>query len=93
MKKYPACKELSDFQCDYFQNMYLPPMHLWKGGQIHKDDILTIDFCQPNLLCTASFDGEIIVWDVETEKIFVRLRKGQASNMYVYNVWLYSRFH
>ena len=61
--------------------MYLPPMHHWKGGQIHKDDILTIDFCPPNLLCTASFDGEIIVWDVETEKIFIRLRKGQVSNM------------
>ena len=63
--------------------MYLPPMHHWKGGQVHKDDILTIDFCPPNLLCTASFDGEIIVWDVETEKIFIRLRKGQVSNMWV----------
>ncbi|KAL4240997.1 hypothetical protein ACF0H5_001776 [Mactra antiquata] len=62
-------------------NMYLQAQKNWKGGQLHKDDILTIDFCPPNLLCTASFDGEIIVWDVETEKIFVRLRKGQASNL------------
>ncbi|XP_060573290.1 WD repeat-containing protein on Y chromosome-like isoform X4 [Ruditapes philippinarum] len=62
-------------------SMYLQAQKNWKGGQLHKDDILTIDFCPPNLLCTASFDGEIIVWDVETEKIFVRLRKGQVSNL------------
>ncbi|XP_052783274.1 WD repeat-containing protein on Y chromosome-like isoform X3 [Mya arenaria] len=62
-------------------SMYIQANKNWKGGQLHKDDILTIDFCPPNLLCTASFDGEIIVWDVETEKIFVRLRKGQASNL------------
>lgn len=66
----------------YFsQSMYIQAQDNWKGGQLHKDDILTIDFCPPNLLCTASFDGEIIVWDVETEKIFVRLRKGQVSNL------------
>ncbi|XP_071797033.1 cilia- and flagella-associated protein 337-like isoform X1 [Asterias amurensis] len=53
----------------------------WKGGQVHKDDILAVDYCPPNLLATASFDGEIIVWSVETETIFVRLRKGQSSQV------------
>ncbi|XP_022084992.1 WD repeat-containing protein on Y chromosome-like [Acanthaster planci] len=50
----------------------------WKGGQVHKDDILTVAYCPPNLLATACFDGEIIVWSVETETIFIRLRKGQS---------------
>ncbi|XP_052262965.1 WD repeat-containing protein on Y chromosome-like isoform X3 [Dreissena polymorpha] len=62
-------------------SMYVHAQQTWKGGQLHKDDILTIDFCPPNLLCTASFDGEIIIWDVETEKVFNRLRKGAASNL------------
>ncbi|KAK3593630.1 hypothetical protein CHS0354_025521 [Potamilus streckersoni] len=62
-------------------NMYVPAQCNWKGGQLHQDDILTMDYCPPNFLVTASFDGEIIVWDVETEKIFVRLRKGQPSDI------------
>ncbi|KAH9494635.1 hypothetical protein Btru_019804 [Bulinus truncatus] len=53
----------------------------WKGGQLHTDDILTADFATPNFLATASFDGEIIVWEVDSEKIYVRLRKGQPSNI------------
>ncbi|XP_055876696.1 WD repeat-containing protein 49-like isoform X3 [Biomphalaria glabrata] len=53
----------------------------WKGGQLHTDDILTADFAPPNFLATASFDGEIIVWDVDTEKIYVRLRKGQPQTI------------
>ena len=53
----------------------------WKGGQIHKDDILSVDFCRPNLLVTASFDGQIVVWSAETETVFVLLRKGQPSQM------------
>nr|XP_006814770.1 PREDICTED: WD repeat-containing protein 49-like [Saccoglossus kowalevskii] len=53
----------------------------WRGGQVHKDDILSVDYCSPNLLATASFDGEIIVWSVETEKMFKRLRRGQPSKM------------
>ena len=32
-------------------------------------------FCPPNLLATGSFDGEIIVWGLETEKIYRRLRR------------------
>ncbi|XP_038067567.1 WD repeat-containing protein on Y chromosome-like isoform X2 [Patiria miniata] len=53
----------------------------WKGGQVHQDDILAVDYCPPNLLATACFDGEIIVWSVETETIFIRLRKGQSCQV------------
>ncbi|XP_072168406.1 cilia- and flagella-associated protein 337-like [Diadema setosum] len=51
----------------------------WKGGQVHRDDILAVDYSPPSLLATASFDGEILVWSLETQKISVRLRKGQPT--------------
>ena len=41
-----------------------------------QDDILCAVFCPPNLMATGSFDGEIIVWGLETEKIYRRLRRG-----------------
>jgi len=40
---------------------------------LHKDDILDLSYCSPNLLATASFDGEILVWTLETEKLLLRL--------------------
>lgn len=61
--------------------MYVTANTDWKGGQLHKDDILTVDYCPPNYIATASFDSEILVWDLETEKVHVRLRKGQPTNL------------
>ncbi|CAH1794020.1 unnamed protein product [Owenia fusiformis] len=51
----------------------------WKGGQLHQDDILAIDYCSPNLLATGSFDGEILVWTLDTEKLIIRLKKGSPT--------------
>ncbi|CAL1530117.1 unnamed protein product [Lymnaea stagnalis] len=62
-------------------NMFIAANASWKGGQLHNDDILSADFVAPNFLVTASFDGEIIVWEADTEKIYVRLRKGQPTNI------------
>lgn len=45
----------------------------WKGGMPHRDDILDLAHCPPYLLATASFDAEIIVWTLETEKVILRL--------------------
>ena len=64
-----------------FQNMYIPANLGWKGGQIHQDDILSMDHAPPNYLATGGYDGEIAVWDTETEKMFLRLRKGQQADM------------
>ncbi|KAI8506660.1 hypothetical protein Bbelb_160870 [Branchiostoma belcheri] len=60
-------------------NMYVTANTSWKGGQAHKDDILSVAHCPPNLLATASFDGDLIVWSMETQKIFLRLRRGHHS--------------
>ena len=61
--------------------MYVAADADWKGGQLHKDDILSMDHYLPYYIATGGFDGEITVWDVETQKIFLRLRKGQKADM------------
>jgi hypothetical protein len=32
-------------------------------------------------MATAGYDGELCVWNLETEKIYLRLRQGQVSDM------------
>ena len=46
-----------------------------------KEDILSLTYIPPNLIGTASFDGEILIWSVETEKLFKRLRKAQGKEL------------
>ncbi len=39
----------------------------------HKEDILCVAKSEVNLLATASYDGEIIVWNMVSGHIFCRL--------------------
>lgn len=64
---------------DDIQTFCLRPNAGWKGGQLHQDDILTAAFCPPNYLATASFDGDIIFWSLDREKMMRRLKKGSGS--------------
>ena len=41
--------------------------------QEHTDDILTAAFSMPNTLATASYDGEIIIWNNNSEQASRRL--------------------
>lgn len=50
-----------------------------------KDDILTIDHCDPCYLVTGSYDGTIIVWNEETEQIITTLKKPRRPNRYTVN--------
>lgn len=43
------------------------------GNRAHKEDILCLAYCEPNVLVSASYDGDIIVWDVDGEKKLVRM--------------------
>lgn len=43
------------------------------GNRGHKEDILCLAHCEPNVLVSASYDGDIIVWDVDGEKKLVRM--------------------
>ncbi|KAJ3325279.1 hypothetical protein HDU76_013215 [Blyttiomyces sp. JEL0837] len=43
-------------------------------GYWHKDDIISIGFCKPNILVTGSYDGEIVVSNIQSGHIMHRLR-------------------
>ena len=36
--------------------------------QEHQDDILSTAFCPPTTLATASYDGEIVIWNLNSEQ-------------------------
>jgi WD repeat-containing protein 49 len=48
---------------DSMENGREVPWRRWKG---HSDDILAVAFHAPHLVATASLDGSIIIWHVET---------------------------
>ncbi|XP_076809582.1 cilia- and flagella-associated protein 337-like isoform X1 [Clavelina lepadiformis] len=52
----------------------------WKGGQLHEDDILAVAHGPPNLLATGSYDGCILVWNEETQQLYIPLR-GPAKSL------------
>jgi len=39
----------------------------------HKEDILGVAYSPPNFLATSSYDGEVLVWNVTSGRIFTRL--------------------
>ncbi|WAQ98681.1 WDR49-like protein [Mya arenaria] len=46
----------------------------------HKEDILSVAQCPPNLLATASYDGKIIVWNMVSGHIFANLMAPKPSD-------------
>lgn len=61
-------KELVQFKEKLNESVFL----LQKNG--HKEDILSIAQCPPNLLATAGYDGEIIVWNMVSGHIFCKCK-------------------
>ncbi|XP_061428197.1 WD repeat-containing protein on Y chromosome-like isoform X2 [Lethenteron reissneri] len=52
----------------------------WKGGQLHREDILALSYSPAlGLLATGSYDGAIFVWSAETQKLFLRLGEHGSS--------------
>ena len=45
----------------------------------HSDDVMSVAFCPPNLLATASYDGEVIVWNMVSGHDFCHLRSSVTS--------------
>lgn len=41
--------------------------------QEHQDDVLSEAFCPPTTLATASYDGEIVLWNLNSEQAFRHL--------------------
>ncbi|XP_050415483.1 WD repeat-containing protein on Y chromosome [Patella vulgata] len=65
------CDSQSDSNIHHVQH----PLPYWsddvKNG--HKEDILSVAQCTPNLLATAGYDGEVIVWNMVSGHIFCHL--------------------
>ncbi|RXM33828.1 WD repeat-containing protein 49 [Acipenser ruthenus] len=60
------------------RNTYVVADLSWRGGQLHKEDILAADSCPVlELLATASYDGEIIVWNTETQQVLTYLKRSR----------------
>ena len=59
----------------YYRDDNLPDDTVPKywGHRVHKEDILCLAYCEPNILVSASYDGDIIVWDVDGEKKLIQM--------------------
>ncbi|XP_026860830.2 WD repeat-containing protein 49 isoform X2 [Electrophorus electricus] len=65
------------------QDIYVKADEPWKSGQLHSDDILAVDHCPClRLLATGSYDGEIIVWMVDTQRPVTRIQRPQSGRVY-----------
>ena len=59
--------------------------------QEHQDEIVSVAFYPPYELATASFDGEIVIWSLTTQKPTkkFRLRDKSASTVVSKDVSIY----
>ncbi|EDV25751.1 uncharacterized protein TRIADDRAFT_55170 [Trichoplax adhaerens] len=62
------------FRSNQMFSYYVEPSD-WRGGQEHSDDILVCAYCPPSLMATASYDGEIIIWNANSENFVKHLRQ------------------
>ncbi|XP_063772261.1 WD repeat-containing protein 49 [Pseudophryne corroboree] len=58
---------------------YLVQPSEWKGGVQHHDDILCAAFLPPQSLVTGSYDGEMVVWNNNTENASRKLHPDPAK--------------
>ncbi|XP_053398693.1 WD repeat-containing protein 49-like isoform X5 [Mercenaria mercenaria] len=64
--------DLADSNIHHIQH----PLPNWHDdiNRGHKEDILSVAQCPPNLLATASYDGQVIVWNMVSGHIFAHLK-------------------
>ncbi|MBN3299728.1 WDR49 protein, partial [Amia calva] len=60
------------FRMNSFTQFFVQPSE-WKGGVQHQNDILCAAFLPPQTLATGSYDGEIIIWNNNTENACYKL--------------------
>ena len=50
------------------------------GEGVHNDDILCMTNQEPNILATASYDGDIVIWNTEVERNNLRLNASEKTD-------------
>lgn len=75
MAHYPSCMLASTFNIQVTYALFIYVME-----QEHSDDILVCAYCPPNSLATASYDGEIIIWNATNETYIRHLRQRCKKN-------------
>nr|CAB3267710.1 WD repeat-containing protein 49-like [Phallusia mammillata] len=53
----------------------------WKGGKEHQDDILSAAYLPPSLLATGSYDGEIVIWNTNSEFVSKKLQQRSRQQL------------
>ncbi|XP_034427163.1 WD repeat-containing protein on Y chromosome isoform X2 [Hippoglossus hippoglossus] len=63
------------------KDLYVRADMSWKSGGVHKSDILAVCQCPAlGVVATASHDGEVVIWRLETQGPLLHLqREGQAG--------------
>jgi len=64
-------KKLAWTRCKLTHNLSFAPFGCIH--QEHQDDVLSEAFCPPTTLATASYDGEIVLWNLNSEQAFRHL--------------------
>ena len=60
--------------------MYVKADMAWKSEGVHKSDILAVCPCPAlGVIATASYDGEVVVWRVETQGPVQRLQRDSQT--------------
>lgn len=62
------------FRTNTFRDYIVDPGD-WKGGLEHQDDVLACSFLPSHTLATGSYDGEIIIWNINSEMASRRMNQ------------------
>ncbi|XP_034070180.1 WD repeat-containing protein on Y chromosome isoform X1 [Gymnodraco acuticeps] len=58
------------------KDLYVRADMSWKSSGVHKSDILAVSQCSPlGVIATGSYDGEVIIWRLETQGPVLRLQR------------------
>ncbi|XP_066936412.1 cilia- and flagella-associated protein 337-like [Clytia hemisphaerica] len=68
------------FPSTQLKSYYVYPAD-WKGKQEHFDDILSADFSEPRTLVTASYDGDIVFWNTNTQNSIRKITNENKSRL------------